>query len=646
MIFENPEYYNFYKAENELKKGYDNFLKYIEKILKTQGIEMVIRTIKVSGIAVDLYGNQKQKKVFHDVIAHLLLIVENNEKLKINKLVTESLIFEEVIASFYHMRSKYFDENEKLEDKYKIVSYLISLERFLNSLSSNSGISKDYSKKTAMFDSVIESTGMILKNFMFMKYEFSGSNKDIPSEYQDVSTMHFIFSAYWNDINDLLEYWKYSDLYIENKDNKTTFEIKDKEFELNNLISNERFINLREGWQMSSVGEIINSFKESKQLQNEVSKATDNLTYLFATLYFGTATLNKKVENIFLSDWIRAYQILTQESKKFLQYKKRVENNNKIKNVCLSKTKKMWKELYKRNGFTSSEFEIIFELLTFNNKSQDLIDCPLIKVDDQYIVIPSLTAKADPARALASNFLNKNINLDFKGSGFEDRVRAGFNLRKIRNSRLYKKDDETEYECDVAFIIENDIFFVECKAHVQPYTTRQHTNHLYKLYKETLQLNRIADFFSSNISLVKKQLKLDDEFKVRDVHRILITTSMLGTPLYVNGVYIIDESSFTMFIDRTPPSLMLVNNGVFKQQYTENFDIYHGEITVDKIIEFLKSPPQIHFMREFYSDKLIHHKLYDIKRNVKVKKTIYMGDEINNMNQELIEKFYSGQIDI
>lgn len=78
-------------------------------------------------------------------------------------------------------------------------------------------------------------------------------------------------------------------------------------------------------------------------------------------------------------------------------------------------------------------------------------------------------------------------NLDFKGSSFENRTKAGCDINKIRNSRLYKKTDETEYECDVAFVIENDIFFVECKAHVQPYTTRQHANHLYKLYKETFQ---------------------------------------------------------------------------------------------------------------------------------------------------------------
>lgn len=101
---------------------------------------------------------------------------------------------------------------------------------------------------------------------------------------------------------------------------------------------------------------------------------------------------------------------------------------------------------------------IIIDFFTFNHKSQDLIDCPFILIDDQLVVIPSLTASADAARALASNFLNKNVNLDFKGGGFEDRIKAGFNINKIKNSRLYQKTSATEYECDVAFVIENDIF--------------------------------------------------------------------------------------------------------------------------------------------------------------------------------------------
>lgn len=112
-----------------------------------------------------------------------------------------------------------------------------------------------------------------------------------------------------------------------------------------------------------------------------------------------------------------------------------------------------------KNGFSNIEFEIIFNIFTFNNKSQDILDCPLIKVDDQFVLIPSLMIYADPARALSSNFLTRNSNLSFKGKGFEDRLKAGFKINKIKYSPLYKRVNDTEYECDVAFVMENDIFF-------------------------------------------------------------------------------------------------------------------------------------------------------------------------------------------
>ncbi|UMR34462.1 hypothetical protein MJ749_17470 [Paenibacillus polymyxa] len=628
--------YNFYKYENEVKKGFDNIMSYILTILETKGIDKVIKIIKSSGIAVSLYGDKRTKEIYNKLIDTLLPLINDDEKEKVNSLVTEAKTIEDIVAKFNLLRSTYFDIFEKEEDKYQVVSYLLSLERFLNTINKDTDTSEKFNLKVSLWDSAIESTGMILKYFMFNDYDFCGSNKVLRVQQLDNSSKHIFFSTYWNAINDIIEYWKYSKVNVlVDIQNKINFEIEDDEFELNNLISNERFVNLREGWQMSAVGEIM-----QEGSINELSNQLEKLTYLFSTLYFGTPTLEEMIENIKLSRWIKAYQLLINESKKFISaHTSRADY--RIKKYCISKTKKRWKDLYKKNGFSSIEFETVFKIFTFNNKSQDIMDCPFIKIDDQFIIIPSLMAYADPARAISSNFLNRNCKLNFKGAGFEDRLKAGFKINNIKSSPLYKRVSDTEYECDVAFVVENDIFFVECKAHVQPYTTRQHANHLYKLYKETSQINRIADFYSNNPTIIKDQLNLGNDFQIGNYHRILITTSMIGTPLCVNGVYIVDESSFSMFVDRTPPSLMLIEEGVFKQQFTQRFDIYHGEITVNKIIDFLKSPPQIEILKSFYSKRVTKQDLYDISRYVKTKKTVYMRDEINDLDNELLNKYYS-----
>ncbi|RGL29257.1 hypothetical protein DXC69_25145 [Paenibacillus polymyxa] len=170
-----------------------------------------------------------------------------------------------------------------------MVSYLLSLERFLNTINKDTDTSEKFNLKVSLWDSAIESTGMILKYFMFNDYDFCGSNKVLRVQQLDNSSKHIFFSTYWNAINDIIEYWKYSKVNVlVDIQNKINFEIEDDEFELNNLISNERFVNLREGWQMSAVGEIM-----QEGSINELSNQLEKLTYLFSTLYFGTPTLEE-----------------------------------------------------------------------------------------------------------------------------------------------------------------------------------------------------------------------------------------------------------------------------------------------------------------------------------------------------------------
>ncbi|MGE7907516.1 hypothetical protein ACQKNS_24410 [Peribacillus sp. NPDC094092] len=655
MVLGNPERYNFYKLENELKKGKDKFIKYLDEILISNGVDSVITSLKASGLSVNFFNNSKHKSLFNEILNHILIQLESDDIKKIEDFRRETLIFDLVFKQFDQLRTSFFDKYETIDDKYKVVSYLISLELYLKGLTDKSFIfgenalvdvskknKNNYREKSALFDSAIESTGMILKYFMHKENEFKGSKRNISPRILDASLTHVTFSEYWYQLNDILEYWKYSDVNVSVKDDgKVFFEIVDDKFELNNLISNERFNNLRQGWQMSEIGEMqkMHYGRNDTPFDTILPQITTRLNYLFSTLYFGSPLLEEKINRIEIKQWIRAYQILIDESKRFLK-RQRTLNVYNLDKVCISKSIYKWKKFFQQNGFSIEESETIIEYFTFDKKSLDLIDCPFVKIDDSLIILPSLTSQADASRALASNFLNKNINLDFKGIGFEERSKVGLEMNGIKNSGLYKKIDKTEYECDIAFILNNDLVFVECKAHVQPYTTRQHASHLYKLYKETSQLNRIADFFEENLSIVREQLKLDEGFVPNKVHRILLTTSMIGTPLYVNGVHIIDESSFTMFIDRVPPSLEYFEKGSYIKYPSTKFDIYKGELTAQKMKDFLSSPPQIKITEELYQQKELSLDFFDFRRNLKVNHTLNIGVNLNDFDRSLIEQYY------
>ena len=82
---------------------------------------------------------------------------------------------------------------------------------------------------------------------------------------------------------------------------------------------------------MSTVGEIMHEGSI-----NELSIQLEKLSYLFSTLYFGTPTLEEMVENIKLSRWIKAYQLLINESKKFLSTHTS-RSDYRIKKYCIKK---------------------------------------------------------------------------------------------------------------------------------------------------------------------------------------------------------------------------------------------------------------------------------------------------------------------
>src|SRR5690606_33286236 len=148
-------------------------------------------------------------------------------------------------------------------------------------------------------------------------------------------------------------------------------------------------------WQMGKVGEYQQVLREKVLSPDEAYKKINNeLSILFAFQYFGDPLLKKKVGSIKLSGWIRAYQLLVDECEKFLKKRKEVSVFN-VDNYCFSKPINKWEKYFQQAGFTKEESKEIIKIFTFDHTSQDLIDCPFIRVDENLILIPSLTSKAD-----------------------------------------------------------------------------------------------------------------------------------------------------------------------------------------------------------------------------------------------------------
>lgn len=165
---------------------------------------------------------------------------------------------------------------------------------------------------------------------------------------------------------------------------------------------------------------------------------------------------------------------------------------------------------------------------------------------------------------------------------------------------LHYKDNDGEYECDVAFCLDQDIYLIECKAHIQPVKLRQHVNYLNKIEDYVKQLDRIAKFYKENPQLIKEKLSLSGDFVIKNIYKIVLTTSMQGSDQTYGDTFVVDNSSFSSMILRRNPSLKMSSPKEVIEYYSEEYACYQGNITSEKMLNFLECPPQIHITKKFF----------------------------------------------
>jgi len=647
------EQISFYKHENIYKKGTEKFLKYLQEHYDKEGIISVINIIKSSGAALNFFASQQHTEKLEKIISGVGNFINEVDKRNFAILLKETQTWNELLFDFQQGKEEFFSETPELKPN-AVNSYLIALEIYLRELLGDypSGkisvvddtIKNDAHLKQDIFEWTIDSTGLMLNYFSFKGFSFSSINFNISPEDIKKSASHFPASVIWNGLKDITEYWMYSDATIEvDEDNEMKINITNDDFELNNLISNSRFISLRTDWQLTAVQNVDEELLRNQKKFQTLETINNELDFLFMFLYLGTVDQEEKLDGIEIRYWLKAYKLLQHEAAIYLERSKAKNmsalNLNKI---CLCLTKEQWIAKLKALNIDLEKRKKIIEGFTFNkvNSSQDLVDCPLIPFNGYLVVVPSLLSMSDAVQAITSNFMNKNEQLNFKGTHFEDRTKEFLNSKGIINGSIYKKVGKEEYECDLAFILEDELFLVECKAHSQPYKTRQHAKNLKVLFDETLQLNRIADFYQDNIDLVNKALIIEKTFEKDKITRILLVTSMVGSPIFVNGVYIVDESSFTKMINRSAPALYYYEDGRKVKVKSQAFDIYVGELSAEKMKKYLTSPPQIEVTKKRFKKTVVKDFNISIERYREINKDLHFDLDLSQSERELIEDYF------
>lgn len=199
-------------------------------------------------------------------------------------------------------------------------------------------------------------------------------------------------------------------------------------------------------------------------------------------------------------------------------------------------------------GFSLEKGLVLVDNLTFNKRSRDLFDSPLIKKENGYLAVYDIVLGSVVSRAVASNILSRKLQFDTKGAELENSLREIFIENNIE-TRSYKKvypAPEGEYEYD-ALVLWGDVLFVfECKnrwlCESRPIAIY---NHEKQINKDINQVNRLVHGLQKNPSM------LTAAFGREIAYKKIVPCVVSGLPYSMtesqSGIYFTDISIITRF---------------------------------------------------------------------------------------------------
>jgi hypothetical protein len=574
----------------------------ISDTYRNQNLDEVLKLIKKTGICIDFFGSGKPKneRLYNKAMDALHSVISDKDEIEKIKM------FQSEITILNNLYKKLNDEyvkpiEQQIPDDIHVAAYIIALELFLrNDIKKLKYKSELNNNRADLFENVAESSGNVLQYLLkYKKLPLEKSSIKIDFEMIKVAFSHIKSSEYRAILDILREAWSYFEVDI-NQENIITATSKGDRT-MGKQISHMKFLDVRNAKQarhsynkLQLYGKGSTISKTRKLPPKDFISYNERMTCEFIEEYFSTRDLELKFLDITIAEFIRAYSIIAIECELFMKKRKLKSSYTQISinDICISKTKKKWIYLFIEWGLTHKNAEKIFDALVFDKLSKDLFDCPLLKVGEEYIVLPSIASIADPSRALLSNLKSKEVKINIKGELFEEQIRTTIQRSGIEFIHLEKKD----YECDAVFSLNNDIFFIEAKHLNDPTSYREYMRNLDEIHDAVNQLNRIVDYYEQeeNLETIKNRLGINT---VNSIFRIVVTNTSQGEKLKIEGVYAIDDIGFSGYLLRRPPRKHLMHKDSFHSTPVFN-EYYSGFPNSEQFIYFLENNPFIYHYKQ------------------------------------------------
>ncbi|AWN62118.1 hypothetical protein [Streptococcus sobrinus] len=602
-------YYDFHEFDDLVKlpnnKKFDESSDNFVSQLKGKTIQDIIHILKVSNIVGDLSlgKTHEYRELLLEKTASYVKQNFSGENIVVwDEFYSQAIMLNRLYILFSKTRDQYFEKNTT-KSKLSINLLLVCLEKVLRDYTNhqilNFGID-NFEKLNHIRDILKGYASEILKFFMFkdkdkkLSYQIY-SNHDI-----DVVCQHFNFYNSYESIKDIMEFFRFSKINI-SKNETFHIEIADKKFNESVLVSNFREKGVRNS-RYNHLNSNLSRAKRNKELNVQEMYSEMELRNIF-----GENWKNIELSGIPIYYWHKAYSFI----REICNEKLKKENSiNQLCKMCIVEKKIKWiNRLKKYLGISREGSERIIDELTFRNTSYDLIDTPFIELEDNLIIVPSISEGTAGAYAIISNFSKQSDGkneMPQKGYALEEKIKTTLQDADVTFISHVKDNIRGEnYELDHIFLIDNTVYFIECKTFPYPYTIKEHAEQQCKIYAYLKKFERNALHFIENKNLFMNRLGLENSVEIK---KVFVTSTMVGVADKYNDISIIDESAFSSFFLRKSPIMWDPSTG--KTLYEKNIPYYKGKITNNKIDKFLRKPASIDLMREklgFRQEELLTH---------------------------------------
>jgi len=432
------------------------------------------------------------------------------------------------------------------------------------------------------FDESIRTITFALKHSLHKKTSTIYPLEKVEIDYLNSYVKHLVYSVAWDIAEDVESWWMIDAIDISGGKNTTTVKVKDHIASKRLIISNKR--NLSGKRVLSN-----NFYKEAEKIESH----SYNRRYLpphsfwdkeefiaakFCAGYFSDSTLTDVYHGIKLAEWIRVYSIIRKINTNFLK------NNEpcrlSLSEFCHIQEKSWWINTFREHGLSQESAINIIPYLTFNSKSNDLLDAPFISDGDSIICLPTIASYIGAGHSIFSNLKSKN-HISQRGDRFEEYIRKLFKHYGIASHKIKS--------CDAVVEIDDVLFIFECKAYAGQYGVRDHNILFNHLLTDSVAFNKNVNGLLENLELVRKAFKKPKDWQPESIYKAFIIMGKIGQAEQFNGCYIIDETLLTSFLKRATFNLPNENLEECEQHFWE----YEGNVTAEKFIKLITMPRPI-----------------------------------------------------